>query len=630
VRISLTGRVSIEANGTSLDETRFPGRQARLVFAYLLAEHGKPVPRAELAEALWGEAPPATWEKALAVLVSKLRALLEECGVDGQAALTIAFGCYQLMLPGGAWIDVAAATQYAEQAETALPAGDPAEAQASAAAAATLARRTFLPGEDGSWVEEKRRELHDLVVRSLECLADASLKLGDTGEAVKHAEEVTALEPFRESGYRRLMLAHSAAGNNAEALRVYERCRRLLADEIGAYPSPETESLYLEVLRAMPAEAQTSSSIDEVPDTGSTRRSRVTLTRLVALGVAAAAVIATVFAAVTRSSGSDLLARLDSDAVGAIDAEGRVTAQVALGDRPTALVPGGGFLWVAGQDGTVSRIDPATRAIRTVDIGESAAGLVYESGTLWATMTAERAIAQINPETLAVLQTKPVGNGPTGIAAGAGSVWVANTIDGTVSKVDLASGAVTAIPVGGRPSAIAVGAGTVWVANQEGATIVGLDPRSLNVVAAIRVGNGPAGIAAGEQGIWVANRQDGTVSRIDPATTSVSTTIPVGVSPASVAVGDDAIWVAVSGEGTIVRWRSPPGGSGSRLSHRSAVTAAGCFALSRPRRSAPASTRPTPISARSVSSMTGCLRTGAWVEWPEGSSSGTSPSACRP
>ena len=57
-------------------------------------------------------------------------------------------------------------------------------------------------------------------------------------------------EPFREIGYRRLMEAHVAAGNRGEALRVYERCRRLLAEELGAYPSPETESIYRSLLEA--------------------------------------------------------------------------------------------------------------------------------------------------------------------------------------------------------------------------------------------------------------------------------------------------------------------------------------------------------------------------------------------
>ncbi len=249
VRISLTERLSVEANGASLDEQRFPGRQGRIVFAYLAAQQGSAVPRDELADVLWGEDLPATWEKALRVLMTKLRALLEECGIDGSAALTSAFGCYKLTLPAGAWIDVDAAVEAVERAEAALAAGDVEAARSEAATAAALARRSFLPGEDGSWVEGRRRDLREVLVRSLECQRDASLAEAELAEAVRYGEEVIELEPFRESGYRRLMQAHTAAGNPAEALRVYERCRRFLSDELGAYPSPETEAVYLEVLR---------------------------------------------------------------------------------------------------------------------------------------------------------------------------------------------------------------------------------------------------------------------------------------------------------------------------------------------------------------------------------------------
>ena len=77
--------------------------------------------RADLAEALWGEALPATWEKALGVIASKLRALLGECGLDGGKALTAAFGCYRLVLPEGTWVDIVAAAEAADAAEAALP-----------------------------------------------------------------------------------------------------------------------------------------------------------------------------------------------------------------------------------------------------------------------------------------------------------------------------------------------------------------------------------------------------------------------------------------------------------------------------------------------------------------------------
>src|SRR3954451_11044567 len=101
LKVFLASRVAVEAAGVRVDEERFPGRQGRLLLAYLVAEQGRPVPRDELAQALWREAPPATWDKALTVIVSKLRSLLADRGIDGPGALTGAFGCYRLVLPEG-------------------------------------------------------------------------------------------------------------------------------------------------------------------------------------------------------------------------------------------------------------------------------------------------------------------------------------------------------------------------------------------------------------------------------------------------------------------------------------------------------------------------------------------------
>src|SRR5207245_4533543 len=131
--------------------------------------------------------------------------------------------------------------------------------------AASLAGPQFLPGEDSAWVDEKRRELTSIVRRAVSCLAEACLRSGNEVEAAKWAEETIALDPYRETGYRRLMEAYAAGGDRAEALRVYDRCRRLLADELGAYPSPETDSLYRELLAA-PAPEPTASPPAEGPE----------------------------------------------------------------------------------------------------------------------------------------------------------------------------------------------------------------------------------------------------------------------------------------------------------------------------------------------------------------------------
>jgi SARP family transcriptional regulator, regulator of embCAB operon len=144
LKVFLAGRVALKRGRVVVDEKCFPGRQGRLLFAYLVAEQDRPVPRDELADALWGDTPPATWEKALTVLVSKLRGLLTECGVDGATALTSAFGCYRLDLPEGTWVDVIAAADLVSEAEAALAADDLKRARAVAAQSASLARPLFL------------------------------------------------------------------------------------------------------------------------------------------------------------------------------------------------------------------------------------------------------------------------------------------------------------------------------------------------------------------------------------------------------------------------------------------------------------------------------------------------------
>ena len=184
---------------------------------------GRPIPRDELADVLWEGNPPTTWEKALGVLASKLRSVL------GEGKLTAAFGCYRLDLPDGSWVDVVAAEEAAGEAEAALARDDVEAARRAAAFAESLVRGLFLPGEEGTWVEAKRRELAGVRARALSALAEACLRSGETQESVRWAGEAIDAEPFRESGYRLLMEAHIAAGNRAEALRVYERCRRLLA-----------------------------------------------------------------------------------------------------------------------------------------------------------------------------------------------------------------------------------------------------------------------------------------------------------------------------------------------------------------------------------------------------------------
>jgi DNA-binding SARP family transcriptional activator len=250
LRIYLTSRVLVEESGTVLlDERRLMGRQGRLAFAYLVGERLRAVSRDELAEELWLGAVPPSWERSLSALISKLRALLASAGIP-DVALSSSFGHYQLLLPADVWIDVEAASEAIDRAESALRRDKAPEAWGWAHVAYQISRRPFLMGEEGPWVTLKRSELRDVLVRAHECLSEPSIWGTEPAYAVKHANEAVTIEPFRETSYQLLMRAHAAVGNRAEALRAYERCRSLLSEELGVPPSPQTEAVYLEILRS--------------------------------------------------------------------------------------------------------------------------------------------------------------------------------------------------------------------------------------------------------------------------------------------------------------------------------------------------------------------------------------------
>jgi DNA-binding SARP family transcriptional activator len=242
LKVFLTGRVSVESDDAVIDEARFPGRQGRLLFAYLVAEDGRPVPRDELAEALWGERLPATWDKALAVLVSKLRSLLSEQGIDGTHVLTGAFGCYRLELPEGSWVDVTVAANAAQEVEEALATDGVERAKAAASLVVSLTRGPFLPGEEGSWVEQKRRELTDVRMRALSALAEACLRVTALiGELVGaelngHTNGATAVD-VEGAGSR------TTSGLSTKVCRTCVRARRERERRTAATSAPAAQLL---------------------------------------------------------------------------------------------------------------------------------------------------------------------------------------------------------------------------------------------------------------------------------------------------------------------------------------------------------------------------------------------------
>jgi DNA-binding SARP family transcriptional activator len=195
---------------------------------------------------VWPDALTASWERDLSAVVSKVRAALDS--VDLGSLLHGALGCYELQLPPTSRVDVEDALRFVEDAESAWRVGNRDLALPAAATAASLARRPFLPAERGVWIERRRDELRATLLRSLDLLVQSLTGGPFEEDAIRYASEALAVDPYRETTYVQLMRLHMGRGNRAAALRAYERCRVLLADELGVTPSPQTEAAYREVV----------------------------------------------------------------------------------------------------------------------------------------------------------------------------------------------------------------------------------------------------------------------------------------------------------------------------------------------------------------------------------------------
>ena len=203
-----------------VNETQLRGRQGRLVFAYLVCERTRPVPKEELATIVWPHELSPSWEGALSALTSRLGAVIATGPLKSlDVVFSRSLGQYQVYLPADAWIDIEAGASAIDRAEALMRAGKPEQVHGPATAAAAIARRPFLPGIEGFWVDSLRERLKRQLLRALDCLAESQILLGEPSAAVETATEamLTEWRPTSVSERTRRLAARASSATDAKA-----------------------------------------------------------------------------------------------------------------------------------------------------------------------------------------------------------------------------------------------------------------------------------------------------------------------------------------------------------------------------------------------------------------------------
>ena len=221
----------------------------RKVLAALLVDANAVVSTSRLVEVLWGDDPPASARNSLQTYVARLRRRLGTAAtpapiVTRPPGYAIELGPDELdSLQFRELLDRARATSQV----------DPSRALEVLDEALGLWRGpAFAEFADDDVARAEAACLEELRQAAVENRVEALVALGRSGEAVSVLEGVVAAYPLSERPHAQLMRALARCGRQVDALRLYQRFRERLADELGLEPSAFLRDLEGHILTQAP------------------------------------------------------------------------------------------------------------------------------------------------------------------------------------------------------------------------------------------------------------------------------------------------------------------------------------------------------------------------------------------
>ena len=246
--VSVLGAFTVARGDVPLAPREIGSHQGRTLLKLLLAYRGRLVATDRIAEVLWGDEPPAKWDRAVAVLVSRLRGVFGPDSIEGNRE------GYRFLASDRIAVDLDEAERLADESEARLAAREPALARAAAERALELLGRGPLLEDEpyAEWAEEARAAASALLRRTQRAAWRAAMSLSDYEAAAAIAEAAARADPLDEEAARAAMQALFLGGERGRALGAYDRLRVALSEALGADPAPETARLHVAMLREEP------------------------------------------------------------------------------------------------------------------------------------------------------------------------------------------------------------------------------------------------------------------------------------------------------------------------------------------------------------------------------------------
>jgi LuxR family maltose regulon positive regulatory protein len=237
--IQALGKAQVKINGKPVTGSQWQTQSVRDLFFYFFVT-AKPVTKEQVGAAFWPDISPAQLKLRFKNNIYRLRRTV------GQDTILFDEDLYRFNNDSDYEYDVDIFEAELAQARTAH---DLAQQIFHYKTAVELVQGPYLEDVTAAWAWPERERIEQQYLSALLRLAKLLLQRGEKDKALQYCQRALARDACFEEAHQLAMQIYAAMKERSAVIRQYHLCQKILEEELGASPSPETEDVYRQLLR---------------------------------------------------------------------------------------------------------------------------------------------------------------------------------------------------------------------------------------------------------------------------------------------------------------------------------------------------------------------------------------------